>query len=199
MECRICGKDFGDNKNNYDKHMGSKAHLSRLYDKVAVSPSQQLRLGGGGGVGTPPTPDAGGMPVVLPVPTPSTGAVVVKTIPGVGEVVQRPDGTWMTREAQELYQRHELAVPSPPSQPVPWRKYAVTAGIVLVLVVGIYMAVNAGRRQSTAAAPVAMPRMNGMENFIPPALMSLVAFVFLSKMLRGEFTGWNKIVRELAK
>jgi hypothetical protein len=122
---------------------------------------------------------------------------VVKTLPGIGEVVQKADGNWITREALDLAPVMELAVPSPP---IPWKKYAVTAGIVLVLVVGIYMAVNAGRRQSTAAvAPVPMPRMNGMENFIPPALMSLVAFVFLSKMLRGEFTGWNRILKELAK
>ena len=183
MECTKCGREFS-RADALKRHQGSGACVMSQVAAVATRHTPP-----------PPPPPRSELPVLLPPPTTRE---VVTTLPGVGEVVQRPDGTWMTREAQELYQRQELVAPAP-AMPIPWKKYAVIAGIGLVLVAGIYMAVNAGRRPAAGVAPVAMPRLNGMENFIPPALMSLVAFVFLSKMLRGEFTGWNKILKELAK
>ena len=66
VKCVTCCKDFGENHTNYDRHMGSKEHLGRLFNKkssVAVAERRE-----DGVVGAPPTPNTG-IPSVLPPPS----------------------------------------------------------------------------------------------------------------------------------
>ena len=125
----------------------------------------------------------------------SVPALRSSILPGV-EVVQRPDGSLITREALDLQ-------PVPVQQTIPWKKIMLIAGFIFVIGYGTWMISRSGRqRQDLAVAPVAVQpirALGGMDGLIPPALLSLVGLVFLSKMLRGEFTGWGKILKDFAK
>ncbi len=93
MKCTLCGKDFGENQTNFDRHMGSKEHLSRLYDKPSTAPIAQFNGEVGGGGTT--TPYAGGVAI----------APQTKYIQGIGDVVQKPDGNFITMDASQLSQK----------------------------------------------------------------------------------------------
>jgi len=169
--------------------MDSPQHLARLYKK----PTQVMVVGGGGGTTT--TPHPGTVPMVPPVKT--TIREVVDRIPGIGEVVLQPNGMWATREALQVMQ------PTVPSlQTLPWKKILIGVGIAAGIGVAIYCVTHSSRQGSSLAAgsmrmPMGMPA--GMESCIPPALMGIFTVIFLSKLLRGEFSGWTKTFKEWFK
>jgi hypothetical protein len=174
MKCNLCGKDFGSNKTNYDRHVGSKEHLGRLFRKpntVVVSKPKEVEV-----VGVPPTNDQGGAMV----------------IPQHNEPLPVP------------HQYPDLPIQSncfrgPTSQTnINWKKFALVAGAILLF---LYVLDSATRPRN--AAPVNPTTLDGvrgnLQGAIPASLMGIVGIVMLSKLLRGELGGWIKILNDWAK
>ncbi|MFC1953180.1 hypothetical protein ACFLWR_03520 [Chloroflexota bacterium] len=187
MKCTLCSKDFGENQTNFDRHMGSKEHLSRLYEKPSAVPIAQVNGEVGGGGTT--TLHAGGVAI----------APQTKYIQGIGDVVQKPDGNFVTMDALQLSQQYIPA--AIPAQPVPWKKYAVIGGVALTLTAAFWMASNNKHRSDTAPGtaltPMPMKIPGGID--MPPVLLSLMSIFFVSKMARNEFKSWIKLISDWAK
>jgi len=187
MNCTICGKDFGENQTNFNRHMGSKEHLSRLFEKPFAVPTAQVNGEVGGGGTT--TPHAGGVAI----------APQTKYIQGIGDVVQKPDGNYIAVDA--LLSQQHIPAAAVPAKPVPWKKYAMIGGVALALIYAFCMASNTKHRSDTApgtgVSPIPMKIPGGID--MPPGFLRLMAVLFVSKMARNEFKSWIKLLSDWAK
>ena len=174
MNCTVCGKDFGKNQTNYDRHMGSKEHLGRLLDSqsnLAIAEREKVV------VGAPPTPPH--TAVVSMVPPPSFAVAPTPRKDSVTPVL--------------------IAAPTLTFN---WKKWvAIAAGVLLVLYILDTME-KRNRTPQLAAGTASAPARSlpgNLTNTIPPALIGIVGLLMLSKLLRVELSGWNKIFKDWAK
>jgi hypothetical protein len=184
MKCPNCSKEF------------SRADALKRHQKTGSCViSQAVAVAAGHSLPPPPPPPHSNSVAVAP----HTQAVV-EVLPGSGgELVRMADGVICTKAESMQYMP---AVPIS-ANPIPWKKYAVVAGGAVALLVVVWMLVNSNRRSvvmpGAASSTMPVKMLGGMENFIPPALISVVGLVFVSKALRGEFKGWEKILSDLSK
>ena len=172
--CDVCYKDFSDNKTNYDRHMGSKAHLSKLFDKVNQPTSTlALRAGGGwGGVGAPPTPCMG------------------EVLPQVSPQIPAPSSISDPRIFIQQYKSSEVSVPV---KPVPWTKVIVLGGGAVLLLVLVTQMLK-------PRSSIVSPQPQGMGfGGLTGALAGIGGLLFVSKSLRGEIKGWGEAMKSMDK